>query len=218
MKKYLLFISLMFVVLTTLVIIYAQTSISARQENGERQQASSAPGQKKIKSEKHIKARQLNVPDYTDISSLSRDSALVVIGIPQQATPRLFPPNIEKIVVTNYRVEITKILQGKVNGSDQQIIIDVPGGFVQSEDGSTIEMKMPDGWKTPEIGRKYLFFLMADRGNYALVGGPQGLFEIKGSNKMESQADGRSDLNQKYNGKSYESFLNELNSVINQRP
>jgi hypothetical protein len=111
------------------------------------------------------------------IKDLFDRSSEVVVGIPVAKNSRQSPgPN--SMILTDYDVKVLQTITGdKHNG--RTIALEVPGGSVTLPDGTVAEMRMPDFWKNPEIGRAYIFFLSKKRNSPSkLVGGPQGLFQI----------------------------------------
>jgi hypothetical protein len=216
MKKQIFFALALFAALITAVVIYAQeTKQVAVQNDVITSSLRSARGLAKLKGHHLIDASQVGVPNYNNIRSLAKDSALIVIGTPQSSATKLVPPK-ETQIITKYQVSVSDVLKGELTGKSA-VTVNVPGGLVKFDDGTSAEMKMPEGWRAPEIGKSYVFFLMKRGSSYAVIGGPQGLFEIPATNTIEPQVQPDSQLVQKYKGKTVESFISEIKKADKDR-
>jgi hypothetical protein len=213
MKKHIFFALTLFVCLMVVVVVYAQKAKQAEVQKKVNQTTRSSRLLAKIKGFHLFNATPVGVPNYENIQSLTRDSEVIVVGTPLSSSTILRQPQ-EIQIITKYRINVSRVIKGDIKNK-REIMVNVAGGRIQFEDGTIAEMKMPDGWKTPQIGKNYTFFLMERKKDYALVGGPQGLFEITEANKIESQAQSESQLLQKYQGKSIELFLSEIDETAN---
>jgi hypothetical protein len=144
---------------------------------------------------------------YDDVENLTTGSTLVVTGIVQQQNS-FVPASNERLIVTAHQVLVQQVLKGGVHTGDSKSI-ETLGGKVDFEDGSVAELKQPDIFKDPELGRTYVFFLRPHKAAYRLVGGPQGLFEIKPNGKISPQVPANDQL-MKYNKKSASEFLQTI--------
>ncbi|MGH9930660.1 MAG: hypothetical protein ACREA9_15740, partial [Pyrinomonadaceae bacterium] len=91
------------------------------------------------------------------------------------------------------------------------ISLRLPGGSFQFEVGTFAEVKMPDVWKKPEVGKSYVFFIEKRPGGYfVLRGGPQGMFEITPDGVVKPQVRQEDELMQNYNDKDVRAFLKEI--------
>jgi hypothetical protein len=129
------------------------------------------------------------------------------------------------MILTDYDVKVLQTITGDKH-KGRTITLEVPGGSVALTDGTVAEMRMPDFWKNPEIGKAYIFFLSKRKNSPSkLVGGPQGLFQITpwpDSFALASPPDtstGRvivpqvldsDELVKNYNGKDVGAFLQEV--------
>jgi hypothetical protein len=124
-----------------------------------------------------------------DIESLTKNSADVVVGVASSNASEVSPDG--QLIVTDYRVNMTNVLKGKVNsGSD--ITVHLPGGRVEFEDGTSAEVITPN-FERMENDKKYVLFLGKEQGDnnrYILTGGSQGLFEVtdKGISHVDVRA------------------------------
>jgi len=113
---------------------------------------------------------------YRQLSELVGDSSEIVIGIPI-LEKAYHPRAVKSMVFTYYQVQILDSLKGNLR-KGTRLSLSVPGGQAVSEDGTSVEVAMPDDWNNPAVGQAYVFFLKRTHGPYQLVGGPQGLFAI----------------------------------------
>jgi hypothetical protein len=159
-------------------------------------------------------AEPRNLKKYDELGSLARESEVIAVGIPDSKASSLLKPN-ETLIVTDYQVSLSDVLKGNVT-QGQKIIVREPGGHVDFGDGTSADVQMPDYWKQPEIGEKYILFLKSKAdGKFSLVGGPQGLFKIAGTT-VSPQGRPEDKLVQTYTGKNSLSFLNEISKAIKQ--
>ena len=83
-------------------------------------------------------------------------------------------------IVTEYRIQVNQVYKGKASAG-QTIIVALPGGKVEFEDGTTAELITPH-FRKMENGRQYVLFLeerhpLGGEG-YTLTGLQQGLFSF----------------------------------------
>lgn len=154
-------------------------------------------------------ARPTNLRRYDRVDALARDSAAVVVGSVNSKTSQLLAPA-AKLVVTDFQITVRDALKGTLEPG-QAIRIRTPGGRVDFGDGKFAEVKMPDFWKYPEVGKLYVFFLESRTdGSFVLRGGPQGLFEITPAGSINPQVRTEDKLMQNYEGKSLTLVLAEI--------
>lgn len=112
-----------------------------------------------------------------DIEALTKNSLVVVVGVPSKDKARLSPDG--DMITTDYNIAIKEVIKGDAEPR-ATITVALPGGRVTFEDGSTAELQTP-GLEEVVNGSTYIFFL-SDRGIgdnvYMLTGGPQGLLEL----------------------------------------
>jgi len=159
-----------------------------------------------------VNAEPRNLKKYFELKALANESTTIVTGTVGSNASRLLQPS-ENFVVTDYLVRVDEALKGDV-ASGNDLTLRQPGGQVVLGNGKSAEVQMPDYWKQPQTGDKYIFFLKNKRdGTFALVGGPQGLFKVK-EGKVDPQGHPDDKLRQTHNGKGKDSFLKEVRSMI----
>lgn len=118
-----------------------------------------------------------------ELESLTQNSSDVIIGTPMVGSCNLLGSG--DGIVTAYSVRIDQTLKGKSN-EKRLVTLEVPGGKVTFDDGTSAEIKTPDLGPIEEH-QSYLMFLRP-RGNasqvFGLTGGGQGLFELSASDSM----------------------------------
>jgi hypothetical protein len=146
---------------------------------------------------------------YDTVDALARDSAAIVVGSVESKASQFLAPA-EKMIVTDFQIRVRDALKGTLE-SGRAISVRTPGGRVDLADGKYAEVKMPDFWKYPEVGKLYVFFLESRTdGTYVLRGGPQGLLEITPAGTIKTQVRTEDKLMQNYDGKSLNSVLAEI--------
>lgn len=154
-------------------------------------------------------ARPTNLRKYDTVDALAHDSKTIIVGRVDSKTSQLLPPA-EKFVVTDFQITVQDAMKG-VLAPGKSIRVRTPGGRVDFGDGKFAEVKMPDFWKSPEVGKVYIFFLdVRNDGSFVLRGGPQGLFEVTPARTIKAQVRPEDKLTQNYNDKSLVSFLDEI--------
>jgi dUTPase len=154
-------------------------------------------------------ARPTNLRRYDTVDALAHDSKAIIVGRVDTKTSQLLPPA-EKLVVTDFQITVQDAMKG-VLAPGQSIRVRTPGGRVDLGNGKYAEVKMPDFWKSPEVGKLYVLFLEArNDGSFVLRGGPQGLFEVTPARTIKAQVRPEDKLMQNYNDKSLVSFLDEI--------
>jgi len=154
-------------------------------------------------------ARPTNLRRYDTVDTLAHDSKAIIVGRVDTKTSQLLPPA-EKLIVTDFQITVQDAMKG-VLAPGQSIRVRTPGGRVDFGEGKYAEVKMPEFWKYPEVGKLYVFFLEGrNDGSFVLRGGPQGLFEINAAGTIKPQVRPEDKLAQNYDGKSLEAFLAEV--------
>lgn len=157
-------------------------------------------------------ARPTNLRRYDTVDALARESNAILIGMVDSKTSQLLPPA-EKLVVTDFQITVQDSMKGGLTPG-QTIKLRTPGGRVDLSDGKYAEVTMPPFWKSPEVGKLYVFFLEPrSDGTFVLRGGPQGLFEVTPARTIKAQVRAEDKLMQNYEGKSLESFLAEVRNA-----
>jgi hypothetical protein len=164
---------------------------------------------------------------FRDLRELFDQSTEVVVGVPVSKSSRL-SGDAGSMVLTDYEVQVLETFKGDRH-KGRSITLEVPGGSVAAADGSINEVRMPDFWKNPEVGKGYVFFLKKRKDSPSLlVGGPQGSFEITpwaGATSQANRADvyaGRvvipqvresDELTKAYSGKGAADFIGEIRGM-----
>jgi len=129
------------------------------------------------KEKRTIRIFPHNLERYDDLDRLTKASSAVLIGSVLSQKSSLAEGSNDS-VTTNYKVKVKEVVKGDLQ-NDSVLDLRVAGAQSVTINGSDVEVKMPDYWKMPETAATYVFFLVrTDRGDYALAGGPQGLFQI----------------------------------------
>src|SRR5690242_15448511 len=118
------------------------------------------------------------------------------------------------MVVTDFVVDGTKTFKGTVD-SAPTITVRAPGGKVDFGDGTSAEVKLPEFWNNPEVGKSYVLFLeKRSTDYYVLRGGPQGTFEVTSAGTIKPEVREDDQLMKRYNGVLARAFYEEVRRVI----
>jgi hypothetical protein len=129
------------------------------------------------KGKRTIRIFPHNIARYDDLDHLTKASPAVLIGSVLSQKSALADGSNDS-VTTNYKVKVKEVIRGDLQ-KESVLDLRVAGAQSVTDNGSDVEVRMPDYWKMPQLGTTYVFFLVrTDRGDYALVGGPQGMFQI----------------------------------------
>lgn len=154
-------------------------------------------------------ARPTNLLRYDTVDALAHDSKAIIVGRVETKSSQLLPPA-DKLIVTDFQITVQDAMKG-VLARGQSIRVRTPGGRVDLGNGKSAEVKLPEFWKYPEVGKLYVFFLDArNDGSFVLRGGPQGLFEVTPARTIKAQVRPEDQLTQNYDNKSLASFLDEI--------
>jgi hypothetical protein len=122
-----------------------------------------------------------------DLETLTKNSAAVVIGVPESSKGQLNSNG--EMIMTQFEVRVKETIKGTL-AENSVVKVALPGGKVEFDDGTSAELVTPKFERMIE-GRKYLLFLYTDSNGsdvYLLTGGPQGLFELKGQAGIKALA------------------------------
>jgi hypothetical protein len=152
-----------------------------------------------------------------DLESLTQNSSEVILGTPIVSSSNLVGSG--DGIVTEYRIRIDQILKGKLN-EKRLVSLEVPGGKVTFDDGTSAEIKTPDLGPIEEY-KSYVMFLKP-RGNnsevFGLTGGGQGLFELSTSDSMVKPRGDKADIVQKHKNQQVSTFLEEVKLAVKRYP
>lgn len=213
MKRHILISTLLCIALSALVFAFTKGKGAAPQNNNVDIRSQSLRERAKQTGGVTATARSTNLPRYNDIGSLASASNTIVLGTVDSEVSQLLPPN-EKLVVTDSTVRVQDVLKGNVQPG-QTIPVRGPGGRVDLEDKTFVDVRMPEFWRNPELGKSYVFFLdRREKGYFVLRGGPQGLFEITAKGDIRPQVRSQDQLMKSYRGKDVASFLQEIRRAL----
>lgn len=220
-KTYILVAAVIFAVAIIVMNIYAvraqrpQAQESAKNKEQEETEALRRGGYRELAK---IKGHYVgNIDPNWDwamfsLEELTKNSVGVVVGVPIRGKSQLSPGG--QSVITEYEVGVQEVIKGEISQGDT-IKVSLPGGKVDFEDGTSVELNTP-GFERMANHSPYVLFLYAkhDGGDaYLLTGGPQGLFEIP-SNGANVKPHGRptDPAVKEAKDKNVQSFLEEVRS------
>lgn len=125
-------------------------------------------------------------------------------------------------IKTFHQMEIMRLLKaGDKKSVGDFVTVELMGGRVKFDDGTSAEIRTP-GFRRMENGKTYVLFLMEnDRepGALALVGGPQGLFEIPvDGGTLQSHGKPINTVAKQAQNKDVKTFLNEVRKAAEKGP
>ena len=117
-----------------------------------------------------------------DIETLTKNSTAVVIGrITKRLDARLVG---DGLIFTDHEVAVDELLKGNVKRA-KTIVVTLPGGRINFAEGTSAELTTPT-LDPIRIGGAHILFLSDNEDKssnvFFLVGGPQGLVDMEGSN------------------------------------
>ena len=151
------------------------------------------------------------------MEDLTKNSVAVIVG---RFTKKLEARLLEgRSIFTDFEVTIDELVKGDLKQA-KTIVITLPGGRVDFEDGTSAELTTPT-FEQPRIGRTYTLFLMEEKAVpsvYFLMGGPQGMIDIDDSSVVKSHGkeDDQSVLEIK--GQNRETFLKNIRQLARKWP
>jgi hypothetical protein len=130
----------------------------------------------------HISQTSYDFVRLTTLESLAENSDMAIIGIPIGSENRLI--NDGRNIVTEYEVKVQEPIQGKAQ-RDDVVTVDLPGGKIAFEDGTTAEVDVGD-FPRLEIGHRYVIYLelIKELNIRQPLGGPEGVFELRADGKV----------------------------------
>lgn len=148
---------------------------------------------------------------------MTSHSANIVVGTPLDGAAYLSQDG--ETIVTDYRFKVLTPLKGNL-GSQEIVVVSLPGGKVVFDDGTSAEMKTPD-LQGMIRGETYAVFLsprVTPRGGFTVTGMGQGLFELNSESQSVKPYGHPRDPVQKHKGESVEQFLREIKSSVKRYP
>ena len=152
-----------------------------------------------------------------DVESLTQNSSDVIIGTPMVSSSNLVGSG--DGIVTEYKIRIDETLKGQLNAK-RLVSLEVPGGKVTFEDGTSAEVKTPDLGPI-EKQKSYLMFLRPRDYSpeaFGLTGGGQGLFELSISDSVVKPRGDKTDIVQKHNNQRISDFLEDVKNAVRKYP
>lgn len=153
-----------------------------------------------------------------DIEGLTKNSAIVVVGVPTKKVGSRLSRSGQSIV-TEYEVVVKETIKGTISqGGTINVLL--PGGRVEFEDGTSAELRTPT-FEQMRVNGTYTLFLSeseSEAGDYVLTGGPQGLVEIVNDTTLKSHGRGTDPVSEQVKDKNKESFLEEVRSSAEKWP
>lgn len=208
MKKHLIMASLLCVVISVLALAIASRRPTPLPQRMGNMRGRSLREQAEMTGAATATARPTNLRRYDDVRALTHESDMVIVGSVKSQRSYLLPPA-ERIIVTDFTVNVLDVLKGDLKPT-QTVTVRAPGGHVDLNNGTSVDVRMPDFWRNPEIGKSYVLFLEnRNTGYFVLQGGPQGLFELT-DDGMKPQVRAEDKLMQRYFGKDLASFTREV--------
>jgi hypothetical protein len=153
-----------------------------------------------------------------DIEALTKNSAIVVMGVPSKTIESRLTAH-DQLIVTDYEVKVQEAFKGSVTEGDT-IRVRLPGGKVEFEDGTSAELRARE-FEPMRIGATYMIFLSESNdapGIYSLSGGPQGLVEIINDTTLKSHGRPTDPVSEESKGKDKDSFLKEVRGKAQKWP
>jgi hypothetical protein len=150
-----------------------------------------------------------------DLEALTQTSSDIIVGSPRFASSALTASG--EGIVSEYDVTIDQTLKGNLNRSNL-IRIEVPGGKVTFDDGSSAEIQTPDLGPIKE-NETYVWFLKSKDNEpqlFQLIGGGQGLFEL--SESLVKPRGDKVDTVQKHKDQRAADFLDSIRMTIQKHP
>lgn len=151
-----------------------------------------------------------------DIEGLTKNSYAIVIGTPLTHSSRLTADG--ESIVTEYELRVDETVKGNLYQT-QTTKVEIPGGKVVFEDGSTAEIE-PADLLPMEKGKTYLLFLRtiaSSPNSFALTGQGQGLFEVTSEKRVKPHGN-KADLVQKHGGQQVPNFLQLIRDAVKKYP
>ncbi|HEX6045636.1 MAG TPA: hypothetical protein VFZ22_14180 [Pyrinomonadaceae bacterium] len=165
----------------SVLVLFLMAHKKSVTDKGEEQVRNALTLRDQAKLHKHYVATASAKRDqhFETLSDLGRASGVVVIGNVESTNTRLVSS--ERFIVTDYTVKLTEVIKGYLRVG-QTITVRKPGGLMNFDDGTSAEVKMAESWPAMNTTSKYVLFLSAKPDfTFSIVGGPQGLLEMKGT-------------------------------------
>lgn len=151
------------------------------------------------------------------LETLTKDSVAVIVGRFTKKLDARIPDSM--VIFTDYEVAVNELVKGNLKQA-KTIVVTVPGGRVDFEDGTSAEQTTPT-FERPRIGRTYTLFLTTENAVpsvFFLMGGPQGIFDIEDSSAVKSHGREDDPSAVETKGQNRESFLKNVRELARKWP
>ena len=153
-----------------------------------------------------------------DIESLTKNSAAVIVAVAGRNLGGHLTED-GQMILTNFEVIVRENIKGDIiEGST--VIVSLPGGRVQFEDGTTAELRTPT-FEHLKTGGSYTFFLGEAEnvpGVYTPTGGPQGLVELSDNGSVKSHGRDRDPIAKQAKDMDKQTFLKDVREQAKKWP
>ena len=209
MRKHVLIAAAISIALCALALVWARPTGSPQARERPNVRADTLRTKAKREGKAVAAAQPTNLRRYNDVGTITRESNTIVVGVVASKASQLLPPA-EKFIVTDFQVNVQTVLKGGL-ALGSAITVRTSGGRVDFGDGTWAEVTMPDFWKYPEVGKRYVMFLEnRTNGTFVLRGGPQGLFHINDYGQIQPQVRAEDELMRNYADKNLSLVLQEI--------
>ena len=143
------------------------------------------------------------------VETLTKSSVAVIVGRFTKKLDARIPDS--RVIFTDYEVTIDELIKGNLH-QVRTIVLTVPGGRIDFEDGTSAEQITPN-FERPRIARTYVLFLteeVALPSVFFLSGGPQGMFDIEDNSNVKSHGRPDDPGAVEAKGKNRDSFLEHV--------
>jgi hypothetical protein len=151
---------------------------------------------------------------YPNLEELAKRSDIIVVGRTVGHRSQLTPDG--KFITQDFLVRVQEVFKGDLPNRGS-MLVSLPGGSYRFKDGTHVHV-MAVGYKTPENGASYVFFLKqktADYRGHTLASETQGLFALTKGNVVEPANPGPSDpMTLKYERMRTAAFLTKLHAAV----
>jgi hypothetical protein len=152
-----------------------------------------------------------------DLESLAAHSGNIIIGSPIDNTIHLSADGL--LITTWYRIKILQTFKGGLH-QDETVTVDLPGGKLTFENGTSAEIKTPD-LEEMRANQRYVLFLspmLSVDGTFTPVGGSQGLFGIDQKTRLIKPNGDPVDPIRKHKDQDVDSFLEAIRAAVKKYP
>jgi hypothetical protein len=152
---------------------------------------------------------------YPNVEELAKRSDMIIVGRILSHKANLTED--ERFVAQDFLVKVSEVIKGNL-ARGRSVLVSFPGGTHRFPDGVYAAV-MPVGFKQPEDGGIYVFFLKAKGKDSAfkgqrLVSEHQGLFALTNGTVEPADLAADDPINVKYRKMGAASFLHEIHKAV----